>query len=134
LPVERGDPYSALGRPLLEDRDRKRELLGCKRSPPSVRRRERGGPFLERHHAGLLEAAAEQLLGRLVVEQQVAVGIDDEDRRREVRRQLTHQNHFERLGSHRVLFTALRGTCTVTSGTPADIFTTVDVSTAGRTR
>src|SRR5262245_7461805 len=89
--VERLDPHRAERRSLLLCRDTEREIVGWNRRTVFVGRSESGGPNLVLHRTGFVEASAEQLLRRFVVEQQVAVRIDDEDRRREMARQLSHQ-------------------------------------------
>ena len=70
--------------------------------------REDRAQLLERHLAGLLVAVAEDLLGRFVVKEQVAVGVDQEHRRREVPRHLLEKDQFHRLLGHRLHRRVLR--------------------------
>ena len=69
-------------------------------APRAVRRLEHRRPLLERHRAGLVEATAEQLFGRLVVVDEVAVGVDDEDRGRQMVGELAQQDDLDRLTRH----------------------------------
>jgi hypothetical protein len=63
--------------------NRQRALFGRQQAPVFSDRRPHGRPFRRRHlAAGFIEPLAQEPFRRLVVEDQRAGGIDDEDRRR----------------------------------------------------
>ena len=62
--------------------------------------RERHRPLLEAHLADLGERRTHERLGRLVVEEEPARGVDEEDRLREVGGQLPRQDHLDGVLRH----------------------------------
>jgi hypothetical protein len=61
---------------------------------------ENGRPFVYKHFAGLLVAAAQEALGRLVVEKQRARHVHDKDGRGKAAGELPHQNNLDLLLCH----------------------------------
>src|SRR5207249_4997453 len=90
------------------ERDHQRQSLGWQGRAVVVGRPERDAPRRLVHLAGLVVATAEQRLGRLVVEEQVALRIDDEDRRREGAGELLGQDELHCLLRHAVSFLTRR--------------------------
>ena len=90
------DEEPLVGRPAARERHHQRQVGGRNRPVVLVERREDLRPARGRHLAGLLEALAEDALGRLVVEQEIAVGIDEEQRHAEVAGQLPRQDDLNR--------------------------------------
>src|SRR5437868_2077304 len=81
-------------RPLLGQGDQKRQRLGEHGSALFVGWREDTPPLGSRHLARFVELAAEDRLRLLVVVNEVAGGVDDENRYGEVARQLPRQDHL----------------------------------------
>ena len=78
-------------------------MLGRERIAVLVLGREEDAPFREWELARLVVPPAEDQLGRLVVVQEIAVGIDEEDRERELARDLLEEDQLDRLLRHRSL-------------------------------
>ena len=70
-----------------------------KGDPSSSHGHEPGSPFLRLHRARLLIAQAEQLSGRVVEEDERALRVDQERRRRQVRDQPSGLDQLDRVGS-----------------------------------
>jgi hypothetical protein len=77
--------------------DRQRLLLERDRLAAVVERAERAQPFLRRYPIPSLERPAEQRLGGLVVEQDLAGAVDEEARRGQARQQVASEDQLERL-------------------------------------
>src|SRR5439155_18208109 len=88
------DPEGAARGLAARQRDHERQLLRCDWFALLVVRSEYRCPFQGRHGAGLVEAVAEYRLGLLVVIQQIAMRVHQEDRQRQVTRQLARQDDF----------------------------------------
>jgi hypothetical protein len=91
-PVSARDPVLLVCRPPLVERDPRRALLQRNQHVVLGPRGEARRELVERHLAGLGERAPEDLLGRLVVEDELAVGVGDERGRGEIRRELTRED------------------------------------------
>ena len=92
------DVETLVGRSLFRERDHQREVLRRYRPPLIVDRREGRRPYLCRHGAGLFEALAQNRLGRLVVEQKITLGVDQEQRHAQIAGELPHQDDLDRQG------------------------------------
>src|SRR5215212_8664994 len=86
-----------VGRPPLIERDAPRALVGRNRLRIERSRLEAGEPVVERSLLDLGEAAAEHTLRGLVVVDEIPVGVGEERRRRQVRRELARQDQDEML-------------------------------------
>ena len=83
------------GRPSRE-RHGERQLVGGQRGAVRVERPEPGVPLLAGEGPGLLEGAADDLRGRVVVEDDLAVDVDQERGQRDDRDQVARQDQLER--------------------------------------
>src|SRR5215470_15919346 len=83
---------------LFDERDHQWKLVGGDRLPLIVDRSENRRPFLGGHGARLVKAPAENGLGWLVVEQQIALRIHEEERDTEIARQLAGQDDLNGMG------------------------------------
>jgi hypothetical protein len=81
--------------PLLAERDHERRLILRHGGALSVAEREDLLPLRELELTYIVEALAQQLLGRLVEEQQVAALVGEEHRNREPGRELAHQDESD---------------------------------------
>src|SRR5712691_5138178 len=93
--VEASNAQRAIRRPVFLERDHQGVRVRREGRPVQGRRMKDGGPLLERHLAGLFVSPAEKRLGRFVVKEHVARGVDQEDRRREVTRELSHEDDLD---------------------------------------
>src|SRR5206468_41114 len=83
LAVGRGDLDAGVTWVPVAKRDRQRQLLDREFTAAWLAGAEAGAPFARAHLARLIEAQPEQLLGRLVVEEQGARLVDQERGRRQ---------------------------------------------------
>src|SRR5947207_15738635 len=83
--------------PAAAESDRERQLVERQRLPVPVERTEGRSPLLRAHLPDLLEPLPQQGAGGLVVEDQDAVFVDKEGRRREARHEVACEDQLERL-------------------------------------
>jgi hypothetical protein len=81
----------------VTQRNRDREVLGRQSIAVLVERSDLGAPGVLGDPARLLEAGAEHLRGRLVVEDDRSVGVDQHPRKGDDRDQVAGQDQLERL-------------------------------------
>src|SRR3954447_18289370 len=93
----RADPQLAMCRAPLVQRDRQRQFLEREVVAVAGHRLEARSPFLGRHLARLLEAHAEELPRRLVVEDERPVEADQERGRGEVRHKAARKDDLDRV-------------------------------------
>src|SRR5262249_13029695 len=96
-PVESPDGQAHVHGAALGVRDHERHLLRWQCTPGVVRGSEDRRPLGGRHLAGLIEATAEDALRGLVVEDERARRVDQEDRHGEIGCELPRQDELDRL-------------------------------------
>src|SRR5207248_8456497 len=97
LAVGRVYPHGPVGRARLRERNRERQLLERQRRAVEVRRREAPTPLLRTHRTGLLEAHSQQLARGLVVEDEVALVVDEKGGCCEVGGEAAREDHLDRM-------------------------------------
>src|SRR3954471_19633486 len=100
LLVANADMKAAVRRQALAKRHREGKGVGRHQLPELVERAELRGPLLALQPSDLLEAAADQLTGRVVEKDHYAVGIDDEGGQLDSGDEVPRQYELERLRSH----------------------------------
>src|SRR3970282_1395557 len=98
--VERLDPEGAVGGLVLLEGDDQRARLEREGQPILGGELDEGVKLLERDLARLVEATAEDRLGRLVVIEEVPGRVEEQDRHGEVARQLSHQDELDGFLGH----------------------------------
>src|SRR5688500_9917265 len=95
LAVETAHPDSAVHGPALPERHHERRPIGAERHTPVVAKGKDGLALLEEQLAHVIEALAQQRLGRLVEKQQVALLVGEQHRHCQTGRQLAHQDQAD---------------------------------------
>jgi len=100
LTVEALDVARSVRRSSVLHRDHEGQLLGPHQPAFSVGRAEERGPLRHRHLTGFRIAPPEDAFGRVVIEDEPSVGIDDERGQREIARELARENDLDLFLSH----------------------------------